>query len=153
MQRHYFANKGPSSQGYGFSSGHVWMCKLDGKESWVLKDWYFWTVVLEETLESPLDCKEIQPVNSKGNQHWIFIVRTDAEAEASILWSPDVKRQLIGKDSDSGKDWGQEEKGVAKDDMVGIITSMVMSLSKLREIVKDREAWYALVHGATNSWT
>ena len=94
---------------------------------------------------------QTKPVNPKGNQHWIFIIRTDAEAEASILWPPDVKRQLIGKDPDSGKDWGQEEKGAAKDDMVGIITSMVMSLSKLQEIVKDREAWCALVHEAAKS--
>ena len=96
-QRHYFANKGPSSQSYGFSSGHVWMWELNYKKSWVPKNWCFWTVVLEKTLESPLDCKEIQPVLPKGNQSWIFIGRTDAEAETSILWPPDVKNQLIRK--------------------------------------------------------
>ena len=107
-QRHYFADKGQSSQSYGFSSSHVWMWELDYKESWVLKNECFWTVVLEKTLESPLDCKEIQPVNSKGNQSWLFIGRTDAEAETPILWPPDVKIWLIWKDPDAGKDWGQE---------------------------------------------
>ena len=117
--RYYFANKGPSSQNYGFSSSHVWMWELDHKESWVPKNWCFWTVVLEKTLESPLDCKEIQPVHPKGDQSWIFIGRTDAEAETPILWSPDVKNWLIGKDSDAGKDWRQEEKGMTEDEMVG----------------------------------
>ena len=116
-QRHYFANKGLSRQSYGFSSSHVWMWKLDYKKSWVLKNWCFWTVVLEKTLESPLDFKEIKPVNHKGNQSWIFIGRTDAEAP--ILWPPDAKSQLIGKDPDVGKDWGQEEKGMTEDEMVG----------------------------------
>ena len=102
-QRHYFVNKGPSSQGYGFSSGHVWMWELDCEESWVLKNWCFWTVVLEKTLESPLDCKEIQPVHPKVDQSWVFIGRTDAEAETPILWPPDVKSWLIGKDPDAGK--------------------------------------------------
>jgi len=105
--RHYFANKGLSSQSYSFSSSHVWMWELDYKESWTLKNWCFWTVVLEKTLESPLACKEIQPVQPKGNQSWIFIGRTDAEAEAPILWPPDVKNWLIGKDPDAGKDWRQ----------------------------------------------
>ena len=105
-QRHYFANKGPSSQSYGFSSGHVWMWELDHKESWAPKNWCFWTVVLEKTLESPLACKEIQPVQSKGNKSWIFIGTTDAEAESPILWPPDVKSWLISKDPDAGKDWG-----------------------------------------------
>ena len=103
-QRHYFSNKGPSSPSYGFSSSHVWMWELDHNESWVLKNWCFWTVALEKTLESPLDCKKIKPVNSKGNQSWLFIGRTDAEAEAPILWPPDVKNWLIGKDPDAGKD-------------------------------------------------
>ena len=111
-QRHYFANKGPSSQGYGFSSSRVWMWELDYKESWAPKNWCFWTVVLEKTLESPLDCKEIQPVHPKGNQSWIFIGRTDAEAETPILWTPHAKSWLIWKDPDAGKDWGQEEKGM-----------------------------------------
>ena len=99
-QRHFFANKGPSSQGYGFSSSHVWMWELDYKDSWAWKNWCFWTVVLEKTLESPLDCKEIQPVHPKANQCWIFIGRTDAEAP--ILWPPDVKNWLVGKDPDAG---------------------------------------------------
>ena len=118
-QRHYFANKGPSSQSYGFSRSHVWMRELDYKEIWVLKNWCFWTVVLEKTLESPLDCKEIQPVHPKGAQSWIFIGRTDAEAETSILWPPDAKNWLIGKDPDAGKDWRQEEKGTTDNEMVG----------------------------------
>ena len=109
-QRHYFPNKGPSSQSYCYYISHVWMWKLDYKESWVPKNWCFWAVVLEKTLESPLDCKEIQPVYPKGNQSSIFIGRTDAEM--SILWLPDVKSWLIRKDPDAGKDWRQEEKGM-----------------------------------------
>ena len=118
-QRHYFANKGPSSQSYGFSSSHVCMWELDYKESWVLKNWCFWTVVLEKTLESPLDSKEIQPVHAKGNQSWIVIGRTDAEAETPIFWPPDVKNQLTWKDLDAGNDWRWEEKGMTEDEMVG----------------------------------
>ena len=98
----------------GFFSSHVWMWELNHKEGWVLKNWCFWIVVLEKALESPLDCKEIQPDNPKGNQHWIFIGRTDAEAEAPILWPPDGKNWLIGKDPDAGKDWRQEEKGMTE---------------------------------------
>ena len=112
-------NKGPSSQGYGFSNGHVWMWELDCEESWALKNWCFWTVVLEKTLESPLDCKEIHPVHSKGDQSWVFIGRTEVEAETPILWPPHVKNWLIGKDPDAGRDWGQEEKGMTEDEMVG----------------------------------
>ena len=115
-QRHYFANKSPSSQSYVFYSSHVWMWELDYKESWVLKNWCFWTVVLEKTLESPLDCKEIQPAHLKGNQSWIFTARTD-EDETPLLWSPDVKNWLIGKDPDAGKDWRQER--TTEDEMVG----------------------------------
>ena len=118
-QRHYFADKGLYGQSYGFSSSHVQMWKLDHKESWVLKNWCFWTVVLEKTLESPLDCKEIQPVHPKGDQPWIFIERTDAEAEIPILWPPDAKNWLIGKDPEAGKDWRQEEKRMTEDEMVG----------------------------------
>ena len=118
-QRYYFANKGPSSQGYGFASSHMWMWELDFKENWALKNWCFWTVVLEKTLESPLDCKEIQPVHRKGNQSWIFIGRTDAEVESPILWPPDAKNWLIWKDPDTGKDWRREEKGTTEDEMVG----------------------------------
>ena len=103
-QRHYFANKGPSSQGYGFSSGHVWMWEMDYKESWALKNWCFWTVVLEKTLESPLDCKEIQPVHPKGDQSWVFIGKTDVEAETPTFWPPDAKSWLIWKDTIGGKD-------------------------------------------------
>ena len=117
-QRRYFVNRSPSSQGYGFSSGHVWMWELDYKESWAPKNWCFWTVVLEKTAESPLDCKEIQPVHPKGNQ-WIFTGRTDAEAGTPILWPPDRKSWLIGKDSDAGRDWGQKEKGTTEDEMAG----------------------------------
>ena len=108
-KRHYFVDKGLSSQSYGFSSSHVQTWELDHKEAWALKNWCFLTVVLEKTLESPLDCKENKPVNPKGNQPWIFIGRTDAKAP--ILGPPDVKGWLIGKDTDAGKDWGQEEKG------------------------------------------
>ena len=116
-QRHYFANKGLSSQSYGFPSSHVWMWELDYKESWAPKNWCFLTVVLDKTLESPLDFKEIQPINPKGNQSWTFVGKT--VAEATILWPPDVKNWLTGKDSDAGKDWRQEEKGMTEDEMVG----------------------------------
>ena len=113
--RHYLANKGPSSQSYGFSSSHVWMWKLDYKENWVVKNWCFWTVVLEKTPESPLDFEEIQPVHPKGDQSWVFTGRTDAEAETPILWPPHANSWLIGKDPDAGKDWEQEEKGMTED--------------------------------------
>ena len=118
-QRHYFADKGLSSQSYGFSSSHVWIWELDHKESWAPKNWCFWTAVLEKTLEIPLNCKEIQPVYPKRNQSWIFIGRTDVEAETPILWLPDVKNWLIRKDSDARKDLRQEEKGTTVDEMVG----------------------------------
>ena len=111
-QRRYFVNKDPSSQGYDFSSSHVWMWELDYKESWEQKNWFFWTVVLEKTLESPLDCKKVQTVHPRGDQSWVFIGGTDAEAETPILWPPDVKSWLIWKDPNAGKDWGQEEKGM-----------------------------------------
>ena len=118
--RHYYANKGPSGQGYGFSSSHVWMWELDCEESWEpKKKWCFWTVVLEKTLESPLDWKEIQRVHPKGDQPWVFIGRTDAEAETPVLWPPDLKSWLIGKDPDAGRGWGQEEKGTTEDEMAG----------------------------------
>ena len=121
-QRHYFANKGPSTQGYGFSSGHVWMWELDCEESWAPKNWcfffFFLTVVLEKAPESPLDCKEIQPIHSE-DQPWDFFGRYDAKAETPVLWPPHVKGWLIGKDSDAGRDWEQEEKGMTKDEMTG----------------------------------
>ena len=115
---HYFAKKGPPSQGYGFSNGHVWMWELVYKESWAPKNWCFWTVVLEKTLESPLDCKEILPDHPKGNQSWIFIGSTDVEAATPVLWPPDGKSWLIWKDPDSGKDWRWEKKGMIEDEMV-----------------------------------
>ena len=126
-----YADKSPYSQSHGFSSSYVLMWKLDHKESWAQKNWFFWTVVLK-TLESPLDCKEIKPVHPKGNQSWIFIGRTDAKAETPILWPPDAKNWLTGKDPDAGKDWRQE-KGMTEDAMVGWhLHSMDMSMSNSR---------------------
>ena len=126
------------------------------KKGWAPKNWCFWTVVLEKTLESTLDSKEIKPVNPKGNQPWIFIGRTDAEAEFPVLWPRDMKSRLTGKDPYVGKYWGQEQKEATEDEMVGwlneITDSIDMSLSKLQEMVKGREAWHAAVHGVTKSW-
>ena len=118
-QRHYFANWGPSSQGYGFPSSHVWMWELDCEEGWAPKNWCFGTGVLKKTLESPLDCKVIQPAYPKGDQSWVFIGRSDAEAETPILWAPHAKSWLTGKDFDAERDWGQEEKGTIEDEMAG----------------------------------
>ena len=118
-QKHYFASKGLYSQSYGFFSSHEWIWELDYKESWAPKNWCFWTVVLEKTLESSLDCKEIQPVHPKGNQSWIVIRKSDAETETPIHWAPDAKNWLIGKGPDGEKDWRQEEKGTTEDEMVG----------------------------------
>ena len=129
------------------------MWELDCKESWAPKNWYFWTVVLEKTLESPLDCKEIQPVHPKGDQSWVFIGRTDVEAETPILWPPDVKSWLIGKDSDAGKDWGRE-KGMTEDEMFGWHHRLHgHGFGWTLGLVMDREAWRAMVHGVAKSRT
>ena len=125
------------------------------EESWAQKNWYFWTVVLEKILESSLDCKKIQPVHPKGDQSWVFIGRTDAEAETPILWPPHAKSWLIGKDSDAGRDWGQEGKGMTEDEMAGWHHQLdaIVSLGELRVLVMDREAWCASVHGVGKSQT
>ena len=143
----------PSSQGYSFSCGHVWMWELDCEEGWAPKNWCFWTVVLEKTLERPLDCKKIQPVHSEGDQPWDFFGRNDAKAETPVLWPPHAKSWLSGKDSDAGRDWGQEEKRTTEDELDGITDLTDVSRSELRELVREREAWRAVIHGVTKSWT
>ena len=154
-QRHYFAKKGPSSQGYGFSSGHVWMWELDCEEGWVPKNWCFWTVVLEKTLESPLDCKEIQPVHPKGNQSWVLIGRTDVEAETPIFWPPDAKKLTHLK-----RPWcwerlkaGGEGDTRGWDCWMASLTWWTWVWVDSKELVMYREAWCAAVHEIANSWT
>ena len=152
--RHHFANKGPSSQCYGFASSHVWMWELDYKESWAPKNWCFWTVVLEKTLESPLNCKEIQPVHPKGIESWISFGRTDAKTETLKLWLPDAKNWLTGKDPDTGKDWRQEEKGMTENEMVGSHHWLDgHEFEQAPGVGVDREAWHATVHGVKKTQT
>ena len=151
-QRYHFADRGQYGQDYGFSSSHLWLWEQDHKEGKALKNWCFQTMVLEKTLESPLDSKEIKPVNFKGNQPWIFIGRTGTEAEAPTLWPPDVNSWL-GKDPDAGKYWRQEEKRVTEDEMVGWHHWLNgHGHGILQETIRDKEAWHAAVHGVMKSW-
>ena len=153
-QRHYFANKGPCSQGYSFSSGHGWMWKLVCEENQAPKNWCFWTVVLEKTLESPLDCKEIQPVHSKGNQSWVFFGRTDAKAETPILGHLMQRVDSLGKTLMLGGIWGRRRRGWQMMRWLDCFTdSKDMSFGKLQEVVMDREAWHSVIHGVAKSQT
>ena len=151
---HHFTDKGPCSQSYGFSSSHVWIWELDPKEGWA-PNWCFQVIMLEKTLESPLDSKEIKPVNLKGNQPWIFIETTDAEAETPVLWPPDANSWLIGKDPDAGKDWRQEEKGRTQDETVGWHHQLNGHEFGQTPGVDEGQgrAWHAAVHGMEKSQT
>ena len=153
-QRHHFADKGPYSQSYGFSSNYIQMWGLDHKEGWTPKNWYLRNVLLEKTLESPLDSKEINPVNPKGNQPWVVIGKPDAEAETPIFWPLDVKSWLFGKDPNVGKEWRQDEKGTTEDKMVGWHHQLNgHEFEQTLGDVKDREAWCAAVHGVAKNRT
>ena len=150
-KRCHFADKGSNSQSYGFSSNHIWIWELGCKECRAQNHWCLWTVVLEKIPKCPLDSKEIEPVNVKGNQHWIFIGRTDTEGP--ILWSPDVNSQLIGKDSDGRKHWKQKKR-VAENEMVEWHHQCNgHELEQTLGMVRDKEAWHAAVHGVMKSWT